>query len=125
VLKASAGGGGKGMRIIWYYFILSRNDEELKIGFRLSKSEAKSAFGDDRLLMEKFIQSPRHIEFQIIGDKHGNVVYLPERECSIQRRNQKIIEESPSTFIDQELRAEMGKQAVKLAKAVGYDSVGI
>lgn len=100
------------------------NDEELIESFRLSQSESLNAFNDSRMLVEKYIESPRHIEIQIIGDKHGNVVYLPERECSIQRRNQKVIEESPSCFIDSQMRAEMGRQAVALAKAVGYDSVG-
>ncbi|XP_031548764.1 propionyl-CoA carboxylase alpha chain, mitochondrial-like [Actinia tenebrosa] len=117
MLKASAGGGGKGMRIAW-------NDTETKEGFKLSSQEAMSSFGDDRLLIEKFIDEPRHIEIQVLGDKHGNAVYLNERECSIQRRNQKVIEEAPSSFVDPDLRRAMGEQAVALAKAVGYDSAG-
>ena len=117
MIKASAGGGGKGMRIAW-------NDQEALEGFRLSREEAISSFGDDRLFIEKFIEDPRHIEFQIIGDSFGNVVYLPERECSVQRRNQKVVEESPSPAMDEELRKKMGEQAVALAKAVNYDSAG-
>ncbi|XP_048588525.1 propionyl-CoA carboxylase alpha chain, mitochondrial isoform X2 [Nematostella vectensis] len=117
MLKASAGGGGKGMRVAW-------NDEEAREGFRLSSQEAASSFGDDRLLVERFIDNPRHIEIQVIGDKHGNAVYLNERECSIQRRNQKVIEEAPSPFVDPDMRRAMGEQAVSLAKAVGYDSAG-
>lgn len=117
MLKASAGGGGKGMRIAW-------NDKEVGENFKLAKNEAMSSFGDDRLLVEKFIDNPRHIEIQLIGDKHGNVFYLPERECSIQRRNQKVIEEAPSVHIDQKTREAMGEQAVQLAKAVGYYSAG-
>ncbi|XP_058941051.2 propionyl-CoA carboxylase alpha chain, mitochondrial [Pocillopora verrucosa] len=117
MIKASAGGGGKGMRIAW-------NDEETKEGFRLSSQEARSSFGDDRLLVEKFIDNPRHIEIQVLGDKYGNAVYVNERECSIQRRNQKVIEESPSPFVDPDMRKAMGEQAVALAKEVGYDSAG-
>lgn len=117
MIKASAGGGGKGMRIAW-------NDKEAKEGFRLSSQEAKSSFGDDRLLVEKFVDNPRHIEVQIIGDKHGNYCWLNERECSIQRRNQKVIEEAPSTFVDPDMRRAMGTEAVQLAAAVGYDSAG-
>ncbi|CAF0847478.1 unnamed protein product [Brachionus calyciflorus] len=117
MIKASAGGGGKGMRIAW-------NDEEAVEGYRLSKAEAASSFGDDRMLVEKFIDNPRHIEIQILGDKHGNTLYLNERECSIQRRNQKVIEEAPSVFIDPETRRKMGEQAVALARAVGYTSAG-
>jgi len=117
MIKASAGGGGKGMRIAW-------NDEDAIQGYRLSKAEAKSSFGDDRMLIEKYIEQPRHIEFQILGDSHGNVIYLPERECSIQRRNQKVTEEAPSPFIDPETRRKMGEQAVALAKAVQYESSG-
>lgn len=117
MIKASAGGGGKGMRIAW-------NDEEAIEGYHLSKSEAAASFGDDRLLVEKFIDNPRHIEIQILADKHGNTLYLNERECSIQRRNQKVIEEAPSTFIDPETRKKMGEQATKLARAVGYHSAG-
>lgn len=117
MIKASAGGGGKGMRIAW-------NDDETKEGFRLSSQEASSSFGDDRLLVEKFIDNPRHIEIQVLGDKYGNAVYVNERECSIQRRNQKVIEESPSPFVDPDMRKAMGQQAVALAKEVGYDSAG-
>eukprot|EP00002_Diphylleia_rotans_P003655 TRINITY_DN1253_c0_g1_i1.p1 TRINITY_DN1253_c0_g1~~TRINITY_DN1253_c0_g1_i1.p1 ORF type:complete len:716 (-),score=176.17 TRINITY_DN1253_c0_g1_i1:361-2508(-) len=117
MIKASAGGGGKGMRVAW-------NDAEALEGFRLSKSEAKSSFGDDRVFVEKFIDNPRHIEVQIIADSHGNTIYLPERECSIQRRNQKIIEEAPSSFIDPDTRRKMGLQAAALARAVGYKSAG-
>ncbi|KAJ3126015.1 hypothetical protein HK098_007953 [Nowakowskiella sp. JEL0407] len=117
MVKASAGGGGKGMRIAY-------TDEEVKDAFRLSAAEAKSSFGDDRLLVEKFIEDPRHIEIQIIGDQHGNVYYLPERECSIQRRNQKVIEEAPSVHINPETRRAMGEQAISLAKQVGYYSAG-
>ena len=117
MLKASAGGGGKGMRIAW-------SRDEVAEGFARSKSEAKSSFGDDRMFVEKFIVNPRHIEIQVLGDKHGNVIYLGERECSIQRRNQKVIEEAPSPLLDEATRAKMGEQAVSLAKAVGYDSAG-
>jgi propionyl-CoA carboxylase alpha chain len=117
MIKASAGGGGKGMRIAY-------NDEEVKTGFRLSKDEAKSSFGDDRLFVEKFIEDPRHIEIQLIADSHGNVAALPERECSIQRRNQKVIEESPSVLIDEKTRRAMQQQACMLASAVGYESAG-
>ncbi|XP_054707309.1 propionyl-CoA carboxylase alpha chain, mitochondrial-like [Uloborus diversus] len=117
MIKASAGGGGKGMRIAW-------NDKDAMEGFRFSSQEAKASFGDDRLLVEKFVDNPRHIEIQVLCDKHGNGIYLNERECSIQRRNQKVIEEAPSTFVDKDLRKAMGQQAVALAKAVGYDSAG-
>jgi propionyl-CoA carboxylase alpha chain len=117
MIKASAGGGGKGMRIAW-------NDAEAKEGFTLSKSEAKSSFGDDRIFIEKFVTQPRHIEIQVLGDARGNMVYLGERECSIQRRNQKIIEEAPSPFLDEATRKAMGEQAVALAKSVGYTSAG-
>ncbi len=117
MIKASAGGGGKGMRIAW-------NDEEAREGFQASKNEAANSFGDDRIFIEKFVTSPRHIEIQVLGDKHGNVIYLGERECSIQRRNQKVIEEAPSPFLDEETRAAMGQEAVALAKAVDYDSAG-
>jgi propionyl-CoA carboxylase alpha chain len=117
MIKASAGGGGKGMRIAY-------NDKECEEGFALARSEAKSSFGDDRVFVEKFIENPRHIEIQVLGDKHGNVVYLGERECSIQRRNQKVLEEAPSPLLDEKTRAAMGEQAVALAKAVGYDSAG-
>jgi len=117
MIKASAGGGGKGMRIAW-------NDAEAREGFERSKSEAASSFGDDRIFIEKFVTEPRHIEIQLIGDQHGNVLYLNERECSIQRRNQKVIEEAPSPFLDDATRKAMGEQSVALAKAVGYTSAG-
>ncbi len=117
MLKASAGGGGKGMRIAW-------SVSEVQEGFDRSQSEAKSSFGDDRMFVEKFIVNPRHIEIQVLGDKHGNVIYLGERECSVQRRNQKVIEEAPSPLLDEATRRLMGEQAVALAKAVQYDSAG-
>ncbi|MEE9273426.1 MAG: acetyl/propionyl/methylcrotonyl-CoA carboxylase subunit alpha [Robiginitomaculum sp.] len=117
MIKASAGGGGKGMRVAY-------NDEEAREGFQSSKNEAKSAFGDDRIFIEKFIESPRHIEIQVLGDKHGNIIHLGERECSIQRRNQKVIEEAPSPFLNEETRAKMGAEAIALAAIVGYDSAG-
>src|ERR1700686_452567 len=117
MIKASAGGGGKGMRIAY-------SQAEVAEGFARSRSEAKSSFGDDRMFIEKFITDPRHIEIQVLGDKHGNVIYLGERECSIQRRNQKVIEEAPSPLLDAATRKKMGEQAVALAKAVGYDSAG-
>ena len=117
MIKASAGGGGKGMRIAY-------NRKEAEEGFQLARSEAKSSFGDDRCFVEKFIENPRHIEIQVLGDKHGNVVYLGERECSIQRRNQKVLEEAPSPLLDEKTRRAMGEQAVALSKAVGYDSAG-
>uniref|UniRef100_A0A8C5GAP5 Propionyl-CoA carboxylase alpha chain, mitochondrial n=1 Tax=Gouania willdenowi TaxID=441366 RepID=A0A8C5GAP5_GOUWI len=117
MIKASAGGGGKGMRIAW-------NEEETREGFRFSSQEAASSFGDDRLLIEKYIDNPRHIEIQVLADKHGNALWLNERECSIQRRNQKVVEEAPSTFLDGETRRAMGEQAVQLAKAVQYSSAG-
>ncbi len=117
MIKASAGGGGKGMRIAW-------SKSEVAEGFARSRSEAKASFGDDRMFIEKFIVDPRHIEIQLLGDKHGNVIYLGERECSIQRRNQKVIEEAPSPLLDEATRKKMGEQAVSLAKAVGYDSAG-
>ncbi|WP_170973309.1 acetyl/propionyl/methylcrotonyl-CoA carboxylase subunit alpha [Rhizobium sp. FKY42] len=117
MIKASAGGGGKGMRIAW-------NDAEAREGFQSSRNEAKSSFGDDRIFIEKFVTEPRHIEIQVLGDKHGNCLYLGERECSIQRRNQKVIEEAPSPFLSPETRRAMGEQAVALAKAVGYHSAG-
>src|SRR5213596_1101329 len=117
MIKASAGGGGKGMRIAY-------SSDEIAEGFARARSEAKSSFGDDRVLIEKFIVDPRHIEIQVLGDKHGNVIHLGERECSIQRRNQKVVEEAPSPLIDAATRRKMGEQAVALAKAVGYDSAG-
>ncbi len=117
MIKASAGGGGKGMRIAW-------NDDEAREGFQSSKNEAANSFGDDRIFIEKFVTQPRHIEIQVLADAHGNCVYLGERECSIQRRNQKVIEEAPSPFLDPETRKAMGEQSVALAKAVGYTSAG-
>ena len=117
MLKASAGGGGKGMRIAW-------NDQEAREGFQSSKNEAANSFGDDRIFIEKFITQPRHIEIQVLCDKHGNGVFLHERECSIQRRQQKVIEEAPSPFLDPKTRAAMGAQSVALAKAVDYASAG-
>ena len=117
MLKASAGGGGKGMRI-------ARNDAECREGFERAGSEARSSFGDDRLFIERFIEEPRHIEIQVLADRHGNTVHLGERECSIQRRHQKIIEEAPSPFIDPPTRRAMGEQAVALARAVDYESAG-
>ena len=117
MIKASAGGGGKGMRI-------AHSRLEVAEGFARARSEAKSSFGDDRVFVEKFIVNPRHVEIQVLGDKHGNVVYLGERECSIQRRNQKVIEEAPSPLLDEATRKKMGEQAVALAKAVNYDSAG-
>ncbi|KAI9216149.1 carbamoyl-phosphate synthase L chain, ATP binding domain-containing protein [Blastocladiella britannica] len=117
MIKASAGGGGKGMRVV-------RNDKDVRENFDLIKSESLASFGDDRLLMERFVENPRHIEIQLIGDKHGNIIYLPERECSIQRRNQKVIEEAPSVHLDEATRRAMGEQAVALAKRVGYYSAG-
>ncbi|RIK93320.1 MAG: acetyl-CoA carboxylase biotin carboxylase subunit [Proteobacteria bacterium] len=117
MIKASAGGGGKGMRI-------ARNDDEVKDGFRSATNEAKSSFADDRVFIEKFIEEPRHIEIQVLGDAHGHVIYLGERECSIQRRHQKVIEEAPSPFLTEKTRKAMGEQAVALAKAVDYQSAG-
>ena len=117
MMKASAGGGGKGMRIAW-------NRKDVEEGFPAAQSEARNSFGDDRVFIEKFVTEPRHIEIQVLGDKHGNVIYLNERECSIQRRNQKVIEEAPSPFLDAETRKAMGEQAVALSRAVQYDSAG-
>jgi propionyl-CoA carboxylase alpha chain len=117
MIKASAGGGGKGMRI-------AHSRKEVAEGFARARSEAKSSFGDDRVFVEKFIVNPRHVEIQVLGDMHGNVIYLGERECSIQRRNQKVIEEAPSPLLDKATRKQMGEQAVALAKAVQYDSAG-
>src|ERR1051325_11159528 len=113
MIKASAGGGGKGMRI-------AHTDPELRDGFSGAQHEARSSFGDDRVFLEKYIEEPRHIEIQVLGDAHGNIVHLGERECSIQRRHQKVIEEAPSPFLDPETRAAMGAEAVALARAVGY-----
>eukprot|EP01130_Rhizamoeba_saxonica_P007090 TRINITY_DN2842_c0_g1_i1.p1 TRINITY_DN2842_c0_g1~~TRINITY_DN2842_c0_g1_i1.p1 ORF type:complete len:707 (-),score=207.46 TRINITY_DN2842_c0_g1_i1:50-2014(-) len=117
MIKASAGGGGKGMRA-------AHNDKEAREGYRMSKQEAMSSFGDDRILIERFVEEPRHIEIQVLCDSHGNNLYLNERECSIQRRNQKIVEEAPSPFITPEVRKQMGEQAVQLCKAVDYRSAG-
>jgi propionyl-CoA carboxylase alpha subunit len=117
MIKASAGGGGKGIRVAW-------NRKDVEEGFPAVRAEAKASFGDDRIFIEKFIESPRHVEIQVLGDKHGNVVHLFERECSIQRRNQKVIEEAPSPLLDEKTRKAMGDQAVALAKAVAYDSAG-
>lgn len=117
MIKASAGGGGKGMRIAY-------SQDEVAEGFAASKSEAKSSFGDDRVFIEKFVVEPRHIEIQVLADKHGNALYLNERECSIQRRNQKVLEEAPSPFLDEKTRKAMGEQSVALAKAVNYESAG-
>ena len=117
MIKASAGGGGKGMRIAW-------NDQEAREGFQSSKNEAANSFGDDRIFIEKFVTQPRHIEIQVLCDSHGNGVYLGERECSIQRRNQKVVEEAPSPFLDEATRKAMGEQAVALAQAVDYASAG-
>src|SRR5688500_12029947 len=117
MMKASAGGGGKGMR-------LAHNEKDVREGFEATKREGLASFGDDRVFIEKFIEDPRHIEIQVLGDKHGNILYLNERECSIQRRNQKVIEEAPSPFVTPEMRKAMGEQCVALARAVGYYSAG-
>ena len=117
MMKASAGGGGKGMRLAW-------NETDVREGFDSVKREGLNSFGDDRVFIEKFIEQPRHIEIQLLGDKHGNIVYLNERECSIQRRHQKVVEEAPSPFVTPQMRRAMGEQAVALAKAVGYYSAG-
>jgi propionyl-CoA carboxylase alpha chain len=117
MIKASAGGGGKGLRIAW-------DDQQAEEGFASCRNEAKASFGDDRVFIEKFVEEPRHIEIQVLGDGHGRCVYLWERECSIQRRHQKVVEEAPSPFLDDASRRAMGEQAVALAKAVGYQSAG-
>ena len=117
MMKASAGGGGKGMRLAW-------SERDVREGFEATKREGLASFGDDRVFIEKFIESPRHIEIQLLGDRHGNIVYLNERECSIQRRHQKVVEEAPSPFVTPEMRRAMGEQAVALARAVGYYSAG-
>nr|WP_177600984.1 acetyl/propionyl/methylcrotonyl-CoA carboxylase subunit alpha [Sphingomonas paucimobilis] len=117
MMKASAGGGGKGMRLAW-------SEADVREGFEATKREGLASFGDDRVFIEKFIESPRHIEIQVLGDQHGNIVYLGERECSIQRRHQKVVEEAPSPFVTPEMRRAMGEQAVALARAVGYYSAG-
>ncbi len=117
MMKASAGGGGKGMRLAW-------NDQDVRDGFEATQREGLNSFGDDRVFIEKFIEDPRHIEIQILGDQHGNVIYLNERECSIQRRHQKVVEEAPSPFVTPQMREAMGEQCVALSKAVGYYSAG-
>ena len=117
MMKASAGGGGKGMRLAW-------SEQDVREGFEATKREGLSSFGDDRVFIEKFIESPRHIEIQVLGDQHGNIVYLGERECSVQRRHQKVVEEAPSPFVTPEMRRAMGEQAVALSRAVGYYSAG-
>ena len=117
MMKASAGGGGKGMRLAY-------SEKDVREGFEATKREGLASFGDDRVFIEKFIEDPRHIEIQVLGDKHGNILYLGERECSIQRRHQKVIEEAPSPFVTPEMRKAMGEQAVALARAVGYYSAG-
>ncbi|MHA6722763.1 ATP-binding protein [Sphingomonas sp. RS2018] len=117
MMKASAGGGGKGMRLAW-------SEADVREGFEATKREGLASFGDDRVFIEKFIESPRHIEIQVLGDRHGNIVYLGERECSIQRRHQKVVEEAPSPFVTPDMRRKMGEQAVALAAAVGYHSAG-
>jgi propionyl-CoA carboxylase alpha chain len=117
MMKASAGGGGKGMRLAW-------SEKDVREGFESVKREGLNSFGDDRVFIEKFIEQPRHIEIQVLGDQHGNILYLNERECSIQRRHQKVVEEAPSPFVTPEMRKAMGEQAVALAKAVGYYSAG-
>ncbi|HSG55160.1 MAG TPA: biotin/lipoyl-containing protein, partial [Paracoccaceae bacterium] len=117
MMKASAGGGGKGMRLAW-------SDEDVREGFEATRREGLASFGDDRVFIEKFIESPRHIEVQVLGDKHGTILHLNERECSIQRRHQKVVEEAPSPFVTPQMRAAMGAQAIALARAVGYHSAG-
>ena len=117
MMKASAGGGGKGMRLAW-------SEQDVREGFEATKREGLASFGDDRVFIEKFIEQPRHIEIQVLGDRHGNIVYLGERECSVQRRHQKVVEEAPSPFVTPEMRKAMGEQAVALARAVGYYSAG-
>jgi propionyl-CoA carboxylase alpha chain len=117
MMKASAGGGGKGMRLAW-------SERDVREGFEATKREGLASFGDDRVFIEKFIESPRHIEIQVLGDQHGNIVYLGERECSVQRRHQKVVEEAPSPFVTPEMRRAMGEQAVALSRAVGYYSAG-
>ena len=117
MIKAAAGGGGKGIRIV-------TNDNELKHNLEATKVESKACFGDDKIYMEKYIENPRHIEFQILADEYGNVIHLGERECSLQRNNQKVLEEAPSSFLDEDLRKKMGNVAVRAAKAVNYKNVG-
>src|SRR5204863_25518 len=117
MMKASAGGGGKGMRLAY-------SEKDVREGFEATKREGLASFGDDRVFIEKFIEEPRHIEIQVLGDQHGNIVYLGERECSVQRRHQKVVEEAPSPFVTPKMRERMGEQAVALARAVGYFSAG-
>src|ERR1700753_397083 len=117
MMKASAGGGGNGMRLPW-------SEQDVREGFEATKREGLASFGDDRVFIEKFIESPRHIEIQVLGDQHGNIVYLNERECSIQRRHQKVVEEAPSPFVTPKMRKAMGEQCVALSRAVGYYSAG-
>src|SRR5688572_19107023 len=117
MMKASAGGGGKGMRLAY-------SEKDVREGFEATKREGLASFGDDRVFIEKFIEDPRHIEIQILGDQHGNILYLNERECSIQQRHQKVVEEAPSPFVTPEMRKAMGEQCVALARAVGYYSAG-
>src|SRR5262249_44836530 len=117
MLKATAGGGGKGMRI-------ARNEADCREGFQRSSGEARSSFGDDRVFIERYIDEPRHIEIQVLADRHGNAFHLGERECSLQRRHQKVIEEAPSAYLDAKTRLAMGEQAVALARAVKYESAG-
>lgn len=117
ILKAAAGGGGRGMRVV-------RKEEELEAAFASASSEAKSAFGDGSMYLEKYITNPRHIEFQILGDQYGHIIHLGERDCSLQRRHQKVLEEAPSSFLSEDLRQEMGEVAVRVAKAVGYENAG-
>src|SRR4029078_7642045 len=117
MMTPSAGGGGKGMRLAW-------SEQDVREGFEATKREGLNSFGDDRVVIEKFIEDPRHIEIQLLGDKHGTVLYLNERECSIQRRHQKVVEEAPSPFVTPKMRQAMGEQCVALAQAVGYHSAG-
>jgi acetyl-CoA carboxylase biotin carboxylase subunit len=117
ILKATAGGGGKGMRVVW-------NEEEMERAYNTAKAEAGAAFKNDGIYMEKFVEEPRHIEIQVAGDRYGKVCHLSERDCSIQRRHQKLVEESPSPFMTPELRKRMGEAAIKAASAIGYESVG-
>ncbi|HEY3386956.1 MAG TPA: ATP-grasp domain-containing protein, partial [Saprospiraceae bacterium] len=117
IMKATAGGGGKGMRVVW-------DEKDLEDLWHKARQEAKASFGNDGIYIEKFIEQPRHVEFQIVGDQHGHVVHLSERECSIQRRHQKLLEESPSPFLDESLRNKMGKAAIKAGKAINYEGVG-
>ena len=117
MMKASAGGGGKGMRLAW-------SEADVREGFEATKREGLASFGDDRVFIEKFVEQPRHIEIQVLGDQHGGLVYLNERDCSIQRRHQKVVEEAPSPFVTPEMRAAMGEQAIALARGVGYFSAG-